>query len=156
MKIESNQLNYLVYKYFFLYASIISLIVFIVLVTGHGKEDEGMIENFIGLTLGLISLMVFMTIRKRFVRVRLDNDFFEILNSNEKGIYSWKEIKRIELVEKYFHGIIFKFKIRSDDNYLYSITDRPKKFPFWNPYKKNIYETEAGSLILAKKRQLKI
>ena len=144
MKLESDLLTYVFYKYFFLYASVISLGVFIAIITGNGSEDEGWIENLIGLTIGLISLILFIVIRKRFVRVRLDNESFEILNSNEKNIYTWNDIKHIEFSKKYFDGIIFRFKRKTEDKYWYSITDRPKKFPYWHPYKRNIWETEIG------------
>ena len=118
---ESNKAYTYIFKYFFLGLSVISIIIGLLghfvpnSVTTNGKTrqlDET--ELLIHLIVGLISLIIFLIVNRKFVIVDLGGNKVMINNFTEKIEAKWTEVESINMIP-FVHPPLYKIKLKNMD-----------------------------------------
>lgn len=153
---ESNRPYHYLFKYLFLVAGLLVMIVpvisFVFPDSVEINGETGSTDSFTTIIMGLIGLilvLVFLAIKDKFAIVELRNQTIKIKQNGEERTLNWLDVDSVSQIQ-FIQPPLYKLKTKDSDETIWFNTE--PKFVSINGFTSDL--SEMGDLITKKKREL--
>ncbi len=155
---ESNNLYHKTLRYLFLGLGIIMLITstlswfFPELFWVNGeKMEQSIVTTLVFGMIGIVSFLIFIAIKDKFVIVKLGGQNITIKNGENERKINWMEVESLSLIQ-FVYPPLYKLKVKGDEKVYWFNTEN--EFIKASGFVKDL--SDMGDLIQKKKRELGI